>query len=100
MLFFMLILFGLNFQVESSLQGVICSNHSYYGKVELKQNGKICFAINNVVPVSYTELEDACVNVTDVVCEASMSTTPHTCPCDVNLTIISTSHCCLIANHM
>lgn len=72
--------------VRASLQAEISSNNSYFGKVELKPDGKICCATNNFAPVCFTELEEACVNVTEIVCDVSMSTTPHTWPCDVNLT--------------
>jgi hypothetical protein len=56
---------------EANIDGLVCSNTSYYGEVEYVDQELSCCTIDIAEPDCTTTQEKACVNVTETVCMVS-----------------------------
>jgi len=67
---------------QGNIEGQICSDNSYYGEVEFVEDDLSCCSIGIGDPMCTTVKEEACVEVTETVCNVEMSTecTPVDCP--------------------
>jgi len=76
-------LLSLCMMVEANIQGRICTNQSYYSQVDFQETGSVCCSTVVGEPVCTTRQEEACVNVTEIKCDVSMTQQCENEPCPV-----------------
>ena len=64
-------LLSLALLVEANIEGLVCTNTSYYGEVEYVEDNSSCCETRLGEPKCTKKLEEACTNVTETVCMVS-----------------------------
>ena len=69
---FLTTLLSLALLAEANIDGLVCSNTSYYGEVEYLEDTSSCCETRLGEPECTTKVEEACVDVTESLCEVSL----------------------------
>jgi len=78
-------LLSLALLAEANIDGLVCTDTSYYGEVEYIDDKLSCCETNLDKPDCVTTIERACVNVTESVCVADVTSECEQVECPVNL---------------
>ena len=71
---------------EGNIQGQVCTNTSYYGEVIFQDADYPCCSIRVADPDCKIKKETKCINVTETVCEAEVTTDCSPVDCPLTLT--------------
>merc|ERR1712105_224250 len=85
MIFKLSFFFSFIFLAKANIEGLVCTNTSYYGDVEYIEQEDTCCSMNLAEPDCTTTEEKACVTVTETVCMASVTTESKPVDCPVTL---------------